>query len=106
MVNTAWSPGLMGVAAEQYPHRRFNPLNREWVLVLPQRLQRPWVGLDERPPLEQLPPYDPSCSLCPGNARSNNKRNPAYTETFVFNNDYPSLVLTNPNQAANPNPLL
>jgi UDPglucose--hexose-1-phosphate uridylyltransferase len=97
---------LMGVAAEQYPHRRFNPLSREWVLVSPQRLQRPWLGLEERPPLEQLPTYDPSCSLCPGNTRANHKGNPAYSDTFVFTNDYPSLALTNPSQPADASPLL
>jgi len=26
------------------PHRRFNPLTREWVLVSPQRATRPWLG--------------------------------------------------------------
>ena len=26
------------------PHRRFNPLTREWVLVSPHRTERPWQG--------------------------------------------------------------
>jgi hypothetical protein len=26
----------------EQPHRRFNPLTREWVLVSPHRTQRPW----------------------------------------------------------------
>ena len=26
------------------PHRRFNPLTREWVLVSPHRTDRPWQG--------------------------------------------------------------
>jgi hypothetical protein len=26
------------------PHKRFNPLLREWVLVSPQRAERPWQG--------------------------------------------------------------
>ncbi len=26
------------------PHRRYNPLTDRWVLVSPQRTQRPWQG--------------------------------------------------------------
>ncbi|HET9784648.1 MAG TPA: galactose-1-phosphate uridylyltransferase, partial [Terriglobales bacterium] len=29
------------------PHRRFNPLLEEWVLVSPQRDRRPWLGQHE-----------------------------------------------------------
>jgi len=49
------------------PHRRFNPLLREWVVVSPHRTQRPWQGKVEK---LQAPPavtYDPTCYLCPGN---------------------------------------
>ena len=28
----------------EIPHRRFNPLTREWVLVSPHRTQRPVAG--------------------------------------------------------------
>ncbi len=35
--------------AQQNPHRRFNPLKREWVLVSPHRTQRPWQGQVEKP---------------------------------------------------------
>jgi UDPglucose--hexose-1-phosphate uridylyltransferase len=52
------------------PHRRFNPLTREWVLVSPHRTQRPWLGQVERTPPEHLPSYDPACYLCPGNERA------------------------------------
>lgn len=75
----------------QTPHRRLNPLTREWVLVSPQRTQRPWQGQIEQVSLETLPMYDPTCYLCPGNERAGGKRNPLYTGTFVFENDYPSL---------------
>lgn len=74
------------------PHRRFNPLTREWVLVSPQRTQRPWQGYVESPPPETRPAYDPACYLCPGNARANGQRNPAYASTFVFDNDFAALT--------------
>ncbi len=75
-----------------FPHRRFNPLTRDWVLVSPQRTQRPWLGQVETPPLEELPAYDPTCYLCPGNARAGGVRNPHYTSTFVFDNDFAALL--------------
>ncbi len=74
------------------PHRRFNPLTREWVLVSPQRASRPWQGQVEPAPAEALPPYDPQCYLCPGNMRAGGKRNPHYTSTFVFDNDFAALL--------------
>jgi len=74
------------------PHRRYNPLLDEWVLVSPQRLARPWLGQVEAAADEPLPAYDPTCYLCPGNARAGGTRNPAYTGTYAFDNDYPALV--------------
>jgi len=74
------------------PHRRFNPLTREWVLVSPQRIQRPWQGRVEKPPEPASVAYDPECYLCPGNARAGGARNPDYESTFVFDNDFPALL--------------
>lgn len=76
---------------EEQPHRRFNSLTREWVLVSPQRTQRPWLGQVEKLPAEIKPEYDPYCYLCPGNARAGGRSNPAYTSTFVFENDFAAL---------------
>lgn len=75
------------------PHRRYNPLTREWVLVSPHRARRPWLGQVEKTPPEDLPVYDPDCYLCPGNARAGGVRNPGYQGTYVFDNDFPALLL-------------
>jgi UDPglucose--hexose-1-phosphate uridylyltransferase len=74
------------------PHRRFNPLKREWVLVSPQRTSRPWQGQVEQTPRATPLSYDPTCYLCPGNERAGGKRNPQYTSTFAFDNDFPALI--------------
>ncbi len=74
------------------PHRRYNPLSGEYVLVSPQRAKRPWQGQVERVSEIARPAYDPECYLCPGNSRSGGERNPAYEETYVFTNDFPSLL--------------
>ncbi len=74
------------------PHRRLNLLTGEWVLVSPHRARRPWLGQVEKTHGEQLAAYDPDCYLCPGNRRSTGPVNPAYTETFVFDNDFAALL--------------
>jgi UDPglucose--hexose-1-phosphate uridylyltransferase len=74
------------------PHRRFNPLTREWVLVSPHRTERPWQGQVERTSEARLPRYDPDCYLCPGNSRAGGARNPSYAGTFAFTNDFAALL--------------
>lgn len=72
-------------------HRRQNLLTGEWVLVSPQRTQRPWQGQIEAAPPAPGSPYEPDCYLCPGNQRAKGRRNPRYSGPFAFDNDFPAL---------------
>jgi len=76
----------------EHPHRRYNPLTGEYVLVSPHRTKRPWQGQTEPPSLPTLAKYDEHCYLCPGNPRSGGEVNPDYLSTFVFTNDFPALL--------------
>ncbi len=75
----------------EIPHRRFNPLTREWILVSPHRNQRPWQGQTENAEQHAAPQFDRDCYLCPGNARAGGVHNPQYSDTFVFDNDFAAL---------------
>jgi UDPglucose--hexose-1-phosphate uridylyltransferase len=74
------------------PHRRYNPLTGEWLLLSPQRTQRPWQGRTEDAAADSDKQYDPDCYLCPGNTRMQGQRNEQYQDTFVFNNDFQALI--------------
>src|SRR5690242_2251768 len=90
----------------QHPHRRYNPLSDEWVLVSPHRTERPWQGQVEQPAPEHRPTYDPTCYLCPSNKRAGGEANPRYEHTFVFTNDYAALLLDTPPGTLNKHNLL
>lgn len=95
----------MGIL-DDYPHRRYNPLTGEYVVVSPHRTKRPWQGQTERPTVAERPQYDPTCYLCPGNVRANGEHNPHYTDTFVFTNDFAALLPDAPALDTPTHPLL
>ena len=76
----------------EHPHRRYNPLLDEWVLVSPHRTKRPWHGSVEEALDDRRPRYDPTCYLCPGNIRANGEVNPNYDSTYVFINDFAAVL--------------
>jgi UDPglucose--hexose-1-phosphate uridylyltransferase len=80
------------VNPSEHPHRRFNALTGDWILVSPHRTKRPWQGKQETQSAAQRPAHDPKCYLCPGNERAGGEKNPQYTSTFVFTNDFAAIL--------------
>jgi UDPglucose--hexose-1-phosphate uridylyltransferase len=97
-VNTA-RPGPSPVWEE-----RWHPLREEWVVVAAHRDHRPWSGQSVPATSRAVPSYEPTCYLCPGNTRVGGKQNPAYTRTFVFDNDHPCVGPDAPEVVAQPLP--
>ena len=91
---------------DKTPHRRLNILTGEWVQVSPQRTKRPWQGQEEEKLHGGKQSYDPECYLCPGNERAGGKKNPDYTSTFVFDNDFSALLPDIDSRSINENGLM
>ena len=87
------------------PHRRYDPLGDEWILVSPHRAKRPWQGQQDVPDDAVTPQHDPECYLCPGNTRVTGERNPDYRGTFVFQNDFAALKQDTPSPGPSSDPL-
>ena len=81
----------------EHPHRRYNPLLDEWILVSPHRAKRPWQGQRETLPEDNRPAHDANCYLCAGNKRANGEKNPDYSDCYVFENDFSALLSTEVN---------
>lgn len=89
-----------------YPHRRYNPLTGEYILVSPHRAKRPWQGKVEDAPKLDMPQYDPKCYLCPGNERAGGAVNPQYEGAYVFDNDFAALLTDVPQESMNEDGLM
>ncbi len=87
---------MMPFNYDDHPHRRYNPLTDQWILVSPHRAKRPWQGAEESTSALSQQSYDPHCYLCAGNTRMGGKTNPNYSGCYVFENDFSALLPDTP----------
>lgn len=74
------------------PHRRYNILTDEWVLVSPHRNKRPWQGKTDTFLTFTKTTYDENCYLCPTNRRASGDINLDYKGAYSFKNDFSALL--------------
>jgi len=74
------------------PHRRYNILTDEWVLVSPHRNKRPWQGKTDKSVTLEKSKYNKNCYLCPTNKRASGSLNPDYNGAYSFKNDFSALL--------------
>ena len=86
----------MSLNFSENPHRRYNILTAEWVLVSPHRTKRPWQGKVEKIENKKRPKHDPNCYLCAGNTRASGALTPNYQDTYAFDNDFGALLSDSP----------
>ncbi|AKA39667.1 galactose-1-phosphate uridylyltransferase [Yersinia ruckeri] len=97
---------MTGFNPVDHPHRRYNPLSDQWILVSPHRAKRPWQGQQEPVTTEKQPAHDPDCFLCPGNLRVTGDCNPNYPASYVFTNDFAALMPDTPDAPQTDDPLM
>lgn len=85
--------------------QRWHPLREEWVVIAAHRQNRPWNGEEIRSGQLPLPAHVADCYLCPGNSRVEGHRNPAYRQTYVFDNDLPCVAPNAPDAQPPPSPI-
>jgi len=82
----------MNLEINNQPHRRYNILTDEWVLVSPHRTKRPWQGKKDQTSFVKNSSYSEDCYLCPTNTRASGDVNPDYKKPYSFINDYSALL--------------
>jgi UDPglucose--hexose-1-phosphate uridylyltransferase len=90
----------------EYPHRRYNPLTGEWVLISSGRSETMEIPSVETEADRDSSIHNAECTLCPGNTGPDGRTNPPYTDIFVSPELPPKLLEEIPETAINDNELI